>query len=60
VACKLADNGPNTLKFPTHAIDLNPNVALVFDPAANPRSIANDWESPGFSYRIIGGAKYVS
>ncbi len=32
VPCILIDNGPNVLKFPSHALDLNPNVAAKFNP----------------------------
>ena len=57
---RLIDNGPNVLKFPTHAIDLNPPMALHFAPEQDPKRIANDWAEPHFSYRIVGGAKWVS
>jgi hypothetical protein len=60
VNCILIDNGPNVLKFPSHALDLNPNVALCFAPTYDPKKIADNWSDSGFSYRIVGGAKYVS
>ncbi len=60
VECILIDNGPDVSKFPTHALDLNPNVALHFSPGANLHRIANEWSGSGFSYRILGGAKWVS
>lgn len=60
VSCILIDNGPNEALFPDHALDLNPNVALLFAPFYNPRRIANDWSDKGFSFRIVGGAKYIS
>jgi len=60
VDCILIDNGPDVSKFPSHALDLNPNVALHFAPDFEPRRIANAWSSAGFSYRIVGGARYVS
>lgn len=60
VLCELIDNGPNVLRYPTHALDVNPNVALCFTPGANLVTIANEWEGHGFSYRIIDGAKYIS
>jgi hypothetical protein len=62
VACELIDNGPDVLRYPTHALDLNPNVALAFNPDFDPCAIANEWMSqPGeFSYRVVGGAKYIS
>lgn len=61
IECTLIDNGPRVAKYPTHAIDLNPNVAHAFAPNFPVERLANDWESqPGeFSYRIIGGAKYL-
>ena len=58
VNCILIDNGPNTVRYPSHALDLNPNVALLFAPDYNPKKIANGWSESGFSYRIIGAAKY--
>ena len=60
IDCLLIDNGPDVLVYPSHALDLNPNVALHFSPGFDPRKIANDWSGAGFSYRIIGAAKYVS
>lgn len=59
VRCVLIDNGPDQLRCPTHAIDLNPNVALKFSPGFDPRRIANEWLGHGFSYRIPGAAKYA-
>lgn len=56
----LIDNGPNTLVYPTHALDCNPNVALHFSPGYDIRKIANEWSMDGMNYRIIGGAKFVS
>lgn len=60
VTCLLIDNGPDVSRYPDHAIDLNPNAALLFAPAYDPRKIANEWSGEGFSYRIVGGAKWVS
>ncbi len=61
VECKLIDNGPNVLEFPTHALDVNPNVAAKFNPDNIPANkLANEWSGEGFSYRIIGGAKFIS
>jgi hypothetical protein len=60
VNCILIDNGPNTVRYPSHALDLNPNVALLFAPDYDPKEIANGWSENGFSYRIIGGAQYAS
>ena len=56
----LTDNGPDVSKFPSHALDLNPPLALHFAPYFALSQIANKWEGTGFSYRIIGGAKYIS
>lgn len=60
VDCLLIDNGPNVMLFPTHALDLNPNVAALFAPNMPKSQLANKWSSMGFSYRIMGGAKFVS
>ena len=60
VKCILIDNGPDVSKYPSHALDLNPNVALHFAPDFDPKKIANQWSDDGFSYRIVGGANYIS
>jgi hypothetical protein len=60
VNCALIDNGPNTIKYPSHALDLNPNVALLFSPGYDPKKVANGWSEGGFCYRIIGAAQYAS
>ena len=60
ITCLLADNGPRVSRFPLHALDLNPNAALKFSPHFDPKHIANVWSLGGFSYRIIGGAKWIS
>jgi hypothetical protein len=60
VDCILIDNGPDVSNYPSHALDLNPNVALHFAPDFDPKKLANQWSSGGFSYRIVGGAAYIS
>lgn len=60
ILCVLIDNGPDVGEYPTHALDLNPNVVMRFDPGANPLTVADEWSGAGFSYRILGGAKYIS
>jgi hypothetical protein len=60
IECILIDNGPDVAVYPSHALDLNPNVAGHFAPDFDPKKLANEWEGSGFSYRIIGGAAYVS
>ena len=60
IECILCDNGPDVLVYPTHALDLNPNVAAHFAPLMDPRKLANEWSGMGFSYRILGAAQYVS
>lgn len=60
ISCELIDNGPDVSKFPTHALDLNPNVAAIFAPSMAKSRLANAWSSMGMSYRIVGGAKFVS
>lgn len=56
----LTDNGPDIEEFPDHALDMNPPMVLAFEPDFDPKKVANFWSGSGFSYRIIGGAKYVS
>ena len=60
IRCVLTDNGPDVSKFPTHALDLNPPAAMHFAPHLSERQLANGWSGEGFSYRIKGGAKYIS
>lgn len=60
VPCVLCDNGPDVSKYPDHALDLNPNVAAIFAPDFDPTKLANEWSGDDFSYRIIGGAKWIS
>lgn len=60
IECFLTDNGPDVLQYPTHALDLNPPAALHFEPSIPIQKIANVWSGDNFSYRIIGGAKYIS
>ncbi len=60
VECTLIDNGPNTLKFPTHAMDLTEACAAHFAPNVPRHLLANSWDSDGMSARIIGGAKWIS
>lgn len=56
----LADNGPDVQEYPDHALDMNPNMVLAFYPDLDPKQVANTWSGTGFSYRILGAAKYVS
>ena len=60
VTCILIDNGPDVSRFPSHALDLNPNVALHFAPEFDPKKVADQWSEAGLSYRIVGGAQYIS
>jgi hypothetical protein len=60
IACLLADNGPDVSRFPTHALDLNPQAALHFSPGYDPVKIANEWSMDRMCYRIVGGAKFIS
>jgi hypothetical protein len=60
ITCLLTDNGPDVLHYPTHALDLNPVAAAHFAPNFDPRQLANKWGGVGFSYRVVGGAKWVS
>jgi hypothetical protein len=61
VSCILIDNGPDVQRHPSHALDLNPNVVLkYYAPQFDPKKVADEWSAEGFSYRIVGGAKYIS
>lgn len=61
IDCQLIDNGPDISKYPTHALDLNPNVARRFaSPSMADHDLPNKWSGMGYSYRIVGGAKWVS
>jgi len=55
----LTDNGPDTSRFPTHALDLNPAAAHCFS-SLSEKAISNGFMESGMSYRIVGGAKFVS
>lgn len=59
IIVSLLDNGPNTEKFPSHALDLTVFAASHFTQLPTNR-IANEWEKTGMSYRVLGGAKWVS
>lgn len=60
ITCTLIDNGPDISRYPTHALDLTVAAAAHFAPNFPPRRLANGWAGVGFSYRIVGGAKYIS
>lgn len=60
VRCILIDNGPDVRRYPAHALDVNPAVALVFSPSMNPKTVANSWMKTGMSYRILGAARFVT
>jgi hypothetical protein len=60
ITCLLTDNGPDVSRFPAHALDLNPAAVLHFAPGANVKTLANTWSADGMSYRIKGGARYIS
>lgn len=60
IECLLIDNGPDVLKYPTHALDLTVAAAMCFGPAMPARQIANRWGAVGMSYRILDGARWVS
>lgn len=60
VIARLADNGPDVSRFPEHALDFNPPLALHFARGFDPKKLADLWSGDGFSYRILGGAKWVS
>ena len=56
----LTDNGPRVSEFPDHAMDMNPPLTLHFNPGFDPKKVANQWSGTGFSYRIVGGARFVT
>ncbi len=60
IECQLIDNGPDVLKYPTHALDLTPCAAMHFDPELTLRFVADDFEKTGMSFRVIGGARFIS
>jgi hypothetical protein len=60
VMCELTDNGPDISRFPSHALDLNPDTAGLFNHTIPAKDMANKWSHDGMSYRIIGGAQYIS
>lgn len=59
LATVLIDNGPDVSRYPDHALDCNPNVALHFSPFFDPQKLANGWAMDGMSYRIIGAARFA-
>ena len=56
----LIDNGPDVLKYPTHALDLTVAGRRHFAPEIPLIKIADDFELSGLSYRIVGGAQWIS
>lgn len=60
IRCELVDNGPNVDEFPTHALDLTPAPAKHFAPSIPIEKIANRFSENGFSYRVVGGTKFIS
>jgi hypothetical protein len=60
IKCVLTDNGPLYAQYPTHAIDLNPPAVQALGTNIPIQKLANTWSESGISYRIIGGAKYIS
>lgn len=55
----LIDNGPDEVKYPTHAGDLTVYAASLFAPHIPIHEVANRFAMT-LSYRIIDGAKWVS
>lgn len=60
IECALLDNGPDVSEYPDHALDVTEAVAAMYSPEIPRNKLANTWSMDGFSYRIIGGAKYIS
>lgn len=57
------DNGETESGVPNNGFPVaggNPNMALLFAPGFDPKKIADEWSESGFSYRIVGGAKFIS
>lgn len=59
IETKLIDNGPNVLKYPTHAGDLTVAAAAHFWPNTLRKLLPNGFEMR-LNYRIIGGAQYIA
>jgi hypothetical protein len=59
ITVQLIDNGPDQESDPAHALDLTVFAASYFALDIPISRIANDWEATGFSYRILGAAKYA-
>jgi hypothetical protein len=60
IQCKLVDNGPDVSRFPTHALDITSPAAHHFSPDIPIQKLPNVWSSNNMSYRIHGGAKWIS
>jgi hypothetical protein len=60
IEVKLIDNGPDVERFPSHALDLTEAAAAHFAPTVPRYKLANDFEMQGLSYRIVGGAAFIS
>lgn len=59
VVCQLIDNGPDMLVYPNHALDLTCWAAANWAGGLAIQDLPNDWDSPGFSYRIVGAASFA-
>jgi hypothetical protein len=59
IICAQIDNGPDVLKYPTHALDLTVAGAHHFAPSIPLHDLANEFELSGLSYRIVGAAQYA-
>ncbi|EDY16699.1 hypothetical protein CfE428DRAFT_5812 [Chthoniobacter flavus Ellin428] len=59
ITVRLIDNGPDVLHYPTHALDLTEAAAAHFRRDIPRDRLANEFEEPGFSYRILGAAPYA-
>ena len=59
ITLQLIDNGPDQEDDPTHAIDITVYAAHHFAPQIALEDLANDFEQQGFSFRILGAARYA-
>ena len=59
VDCTVIDNGPNVMRFTSHAFDATVAVARALGADGDNHHIANCWGAR-VSYRIFGAAQYLA
>jgi hypothetical protein len=55
----LIDNGPDVLRYPSHALDLTVAAAERFAAGFPREKLANEWSGQGISFRILGAARFA-